>query len=79
MSVGPIPFAAIDAYATRYGIDGEDDFDRFLALIRAMDSELVKTKNKPANTVEASDTEAVRGLFGALGKLPAAGRGNKVE
>lgn len=36
-SVGRIPFAAIDRYATRYGIAESEAFDRFAALIAAMD------------------------------------------
>jgi hypothetical protein len=38
-AAGPIPFTAIDAYAARYGIDDIDQFDRFRALIRAMECE----------------------------------------
>lgn len=37
MGVGPIPFSAIDRYATRFGIAGRDEFARFHALISAMD------------------------------------------
>ena len=33
---GAIPWSSIDRYAARHGIDG-DDFNRFCALIRAMD------------------------------------------
>lgn len=36
MAMGPIPWSAIDRYAIRYRIDG-DDFDRFAQLIQAMD------------------------------------------
>ena len=35
--VGPIPFAALDRYAARMGIADRDEFERFHALIRAMD------------------------------------------
>lgn len=38
-AAGPIPFTAIDAYAVRYGIEDIDQFDRFRALIRAMEGE----------------------------------------
>jgi hypothetical protein len=38
MGVGPIPFTAIDAYAHRYGIAG-DEFERFRLLIRTIESE----------------------------------------
>lgn len=33
---GPIPWPAIDRFAERFGID-HDEFERFAALIRAMD------------------------------------------
>lgn len=36
---GPISFASISAYADRYSITDIDEFDRFLRLIRSMDSE----------------------------------------
>lgn len=39
---GPLPFTAIDRYATRYGLDASDDFDRFAALISAMDQAYLK-------------------------------------
>ena len=45
-SVGAIPFTAIDRYAARYGFDAADDFDRFLDLIRAMDTVFLKFANK---------------------------------
>jgi len=38
---GRIPFTAIDRYAARFGIDARDEFERFMALIRAMDLEFV--------------------------------------
>jgi len=37
LSRGAIPWSSIDRYAARHGIDG-DDFNRFCALIRAMDA-----------------------------------------
>lgn len=37
MGVGQIPFRALDAYATRFGIDDLDAFENFRALIRVMD------------------------------------------
>lgn len=39
MVFGAIPFLAIDRYATRYGIDTVDDFERFHALVSACDAE----------------------------------------
>lgn len=38
MSVGPIPFEAVDAYADRYGIRDGDDFETFHTLLRAADN-----------------------------------------
>ena len=35
--LAPIPFAAIDRYARRYGITDIDEFDRLRRLIMAMD------------------------------------------
>ena len=35
--VGHIPFASIDLYARRAGIDGRDEFERFRILIGRMD------------------------------------------
>ncbi|RAI44703.1 phage tail assembly chaperone [Rhodoplanes roseus] len=37
MGEGPIPFASIDRWAVRYGIDDLDEFDRFAALVQALD------------------------------------------
>jgi hypothetical protein len=44
---GAIPWSSIDRYAARHGIDS-DDFNRFCALIRAMDAAyLAYFKDKP--------------------------------
>lgn len=43
MTVGPIPFEAVDRYADRYRID---DFEEFHRLIRAMDSAFLEHHNK---------------------------------
>jgi hypothetical protein len=44
---GAIPWSSIDRYSARHGIDG-DDFNRFCALIRAMDAAyLAYFKDKP--------------------------------
>lgn len=37
MDMGPIMFSSIDRYARRYSIDDLDEFERFMALIRALD------------------------------------------
>jgi hypothetical protein len=39
--VHQIPFSAIDRYATRYGIEGEE-FDLLLSSVRALDEEFVQ-------------------------------------
>lgn len=44
--VGPIHFTSRDRYATRYGIDGIDEFDRFTALILAMDDVFMERMNR---------------------------------
>lgn len=43
----PIGFVAIDAYARRYGIDG-DAFDRFMRLVNAIDDEWLGWKAERA-------------------------------
>ena len=43
--VGPIPWVAMDRYARRYGVAGED-FDRFRQLIRALDEVFMAHANK---------------------------------
>lgn len=37
MSTGPIPFAAIDRYARRFGIVDPDEFDRLVEIVLAME------------------------------------------
>lgn len=44
---GPIPWTSLDKYARRYNIEGEE-FERLVQLIRIVDSELLKTKQKKA-------------------------------
>ena len=47
MTVGPIPWTAIDAYATRKGITG-DSFRTFERMIRAIDNTWLKhPRNQP--------------------------------
>lgn len=41
----PISFMALDAYARRYGIEGEA-FDRFLSFMTALDDEWLQYKAK---------------------------------
>lgn len=37
MALGPIPWSAIDRYATRHAIDDPDDFDEFVELVMTLD------------------------------------------
>ena len=45
MAEGPIPWSAIDRWAFRHGIDG-DDFDRLVLLLKAMDSVYIEERTK---------------------------------
>lgn len=45
-SIGQIPFASIDRWATRFLIDDPDDFALFRRAIRGMDAELIGFVNK---------------------------------
>lgn len=49
--VAGIPFVAIDAYARRYGIEGED-FAVLSKLIRICDAEFVAVMNEKAKAKE---------------------------
>lgn len=42
MPVGRILFLAIDRYATRFGVEDRDEFERFMALIHSMDVAFIK-------------------------------------
>jgi hypothetical protein len=56
-STDGIGFAELDRYASRYGIDGVDEFDRFKAIVRRVNTvwtEIVTGANKPP-AVEAGD------------------------
>lgn len=46
MGVGPIPWGDIYGYARVLGLDDEEEFSRFLALIRAMDAEYLEWERK---------------------------------
>src|SRR5215468_5320837 len=59
---GAIPWSSIDRYAARHGIDG-DDFNRFCALIRAMDAAYLayfKDKQPSALTPSAPSASGAR-------------------
>lgn len=49
---GRIPFRSIDAYARRYGVIGSE-FDRWLALIEAVDKEYLAIETEKAEEREA--------------------------
>ena len=42
----PITFEAIDRYASRYGIDNIDDFERFLYMITRLDAAYLKSQQE---------------------------------
>ncbi len=48
MTEGPIPFASVERYATRYGIHDLEAFDDFQAMIAAMDREYLKIRSRQA-------------------------------
>jgi hypothetical protein len=76
MSLGPIPFTAINAYAQRYGIEDVDEFDRLLALIRMQDAEYLRLNRSDGgdtdlrDMVDATDAEGVKSMVRRLGKKP---------
>jgi hypothetical protein len=53
--IGSIPFAVIDRYAVRYGVDGRDEFDRFHSLIKRLDAVFI------AKATEKAAEEAKKG------------------
>ena len=46
VSLGPIPWSVINAYAGRYGIADELEFDVLVRLIRAMDGVYLEDLNR---------------------------------
>ncbi len=48
MAEGPIPWTAIDQWATRHRIVGED-FDRLVIILRGMDAAYLKHRSKSSN------------------------------
>lgn len=68
--VGRIPFTALDAYATRYGLTGPDAFDRFRQIIRAMDAAFRAelSPDKPPGAVAPDDLDGVRRLLRRVAK-----------
>jgi hypothetical protein len=44
MAEGPIPWTAMNQYAARYDVQG-DEFDRFVLLIKAMDSVYIERRS----------------------------------
>lgn len=53
---GYIPWTAIDQYARAYGYDEtEEDYTRFLSLIRAMDNVYLKTMAERRKKMEAKN------------------------
>lgn len=56
MTVGPIPWTAVDRYAERYGLDG-DGFERLQVWIRMMDH-AAREKDRPIPDTDASGTQS---------------------
>lgn len=42
MGIGPVPWTALDRYASRYRVDDEDEFDVLVRFVRAMDSVFIE-------------------------------------
>lgn len=67
MSVGAIPFEAVDAYAARYGFDNPEDFDELYTLLRAVDSaylEAIGENGQGKGRKTAADDTITRGSRG---------------
>lgn len=43
---GPIPFTAIESFARRYRIDDLDEFDDLASMVRALDGEYLRMREK---------------------------------
>lgn len=56
MAPGPIPFTAIDAYATRYGIEDIDFFERFRRMLRELEEEYFEYDAKKPRKGEFGET-----------------------
>lgn len=54
MSVGPIPWTAIDRYGQRYGFQG-DGFDYLVRMVRALDDTFLAHSRKKAKEEEAQN------------------------
>lgn len=69
MAVGRIPWGVINEYAKRFELTG-DDFDRFVSLIQAQDSEYLSLANRKRDgkgtEAAATDADAVKGVLARL-------------
>lgn len=67
--MGPIPRSAARAYGIEHGLAG-DELDRFLGIIRAVDSEYLfichKSKPERSNEIAATDAEGMRSMMTRL-------------
>lgn len=52
-----IPFADLDRYAARYGIEDVDEFDRFATVVRRLNSEWLKLVRKAADKPVSEDDD----------------------
>lgn len=56
MAEGPIPWTAMDQWATRHRIVGED-FDRLVIILRGMDATYLKHRSKASNKTLGKSTK----------------------
>ena len=50
MAEGPIPWDSIDAYAKHHGLVDDNEYDRFFLLIRALDAEYLRYRERQSKT-----------------------------
>jgi hypothetical protein len=69
MGIGPIPYSALRAYATEYGIRGHDEFDYFRWLLQAMDNHYlahVNSSERESTLIPISDVTEQHRMFSRL-------------
>jgi hypothetical protein len=69
MSMGPIPYSAIRAYADEYDIVSRDEFSFFQSILQALDAEymsLVNSTDKKTDMIPISDVDEQHRMFARL-------------
>jgi hypothetical protein len=69
MSMGPIPYSAIRAYADEYDIVSRDEFSFFQGIVQALDAEymsLVNSTDKKTDMIPISDVDEQHRMFARL-------------